>query len=108
MAGDRFPNSARHLVKLNLLFPLIEEKVFLGVEEQYTSRKNTLSGSQTGDFFITNVTLFSRNLLKNLELSGSVYNLFNSKYFVPASGEHLLNSIEQDGRTFRVKATLRF
>jgi outer membrane receptor for ferrienterochelin and colicins len=108
MAGDRLPNSARHLVKLNLLFPLIEEKVFLGVEEQYTSRKNTLAGSQTGDFFITNVTLFSRNLLKNLELSGSVYNLFNSKYFVPASGEHLQNSIEQDGRTFRVKATWRF
>jgi len=108
MAGDRLPNSARHLVKLNLLFPLIEEKVFLGVEEQYTSRKNTLSGSQTGDFFITNVTLFSGNLLKNMELSGSVYNLFNSKYFVPASGEHLLSSIEQDGRTFRVKATLRF
>ncbi|TFG91441.1 MAG: TonB-dependent receptor [Syntrophobacterales bacterium] len=108
MTGDRLPNSARHLVKLNLLFPLIEEKVVLGVEEQYTSRKNTLAGSQTGDFFITNVTLFSRNLLKNLELSGSVYNLFNSKYFVPASGEHLQNSIEQDGRTFRVKATWRF
>lgn len=108
MAGDRLPNSARHLVKLNLLFPLVEEKVFLGVEEQYTSRKNTLSGSQTADFFATNVTLFSRNLLKNLELSGSVYNLFNSKYFVPASGEHFQNSIEQDGRTFRVKATVRF
>jgi outer membrane receptor for ferrienterochelin and colicins len=108
MAGDSLPNSARHLVKLNLLFPLIEEKVFLGVEEQYTSRKNTLTGNQTGDFFITNVTLSSRNLLKNLELSGSIYNLFNSKYFVPAGSEHRLDSIEQDGRTFRVKATWRF
>lgn len=108
MAGDRLPNSARHLVKLNLLFPLIEERLFLGVEEQYTSRKKTLAGNQTGDFFITNVTLFSRNLLKNLELSGSVYNLFNRKYFVPAGGEHLQNNIEQDGRTFRVKATWRF
>jgi len=82
--------------------------VFLGIEEQYTSRKNTLAGGETGDFFLTNVTLFSRNLLKNLELSGSVYNLFNSKYFVPAGGEHRLSSIEQDGRTFRVKATVRF
>ncbi|MRR54630.1 MAG: TonB-dependent receptor [Deltaproteobacteria bacterium] len=108
MAGERLPNSARHLVKLNLLLPLVEEKVFLGVEEQYTSRKKTLAGNQTGDFFITNVTLFGRNLLKNLELSGSVYNLFNSKYFVPAGGEHFQDSIEQDGRTFRVKATWRF
>lgn len=108
MAGERLPNSARHLVKLNLLLPLIEEKVFFGIEEQYTSRKMTLAGNRTGDFFITNVTLFSRNLLNNLELSGSVYNLFNSKYFVPAGSEHVQNSIEQDGRTFRVKATWRF
>lgn len=108
VAEALLPNSARHLVKLNLMLPLIEEKVFLGVEEQYTSRKKTHAGSQTGDFFITNVTLFSRNLLKNLELSGSVYNLFNSKYFVPAGVEHLQNGIEQDGRTFRVKATVRF
>ncbi|MDD2319556.1 MAG: TonB-dependent receptor [Geobacteraceae bacterium] len=104
----RLPNSARHLVKINLLLPLIEEKLFLGMEEQYTSRKNTLSGCRTRDFFVTNATLFSRNLLKDLELSASVYNLFNSKYFVPAGGEHQLESIEQDGRTFRVKATWRF
>jgi iron complex outermembrane receptor protein len=108
MAGDRLPNSARHLVKLNLLAPLYRDKVFLGVEEQYTSRKSTLSGAMTRDFFVTNVTLFSRNLLENLELSASVYNLFNSGYFVPAGGEHLQNSIEQDGRNFRVKATWLF
>jgi outer membrane receptor for ferrienterochelin and colicins len=107
-SGERLPNSARHLVKLNLLVPLVTDRLFLGLEEQYTSRKNTLSGNRTGDFLVTNITLFSRNLLKNLELSGSVYNLFNTKYYVPAGGEHLLDSIEQDGRTFRVKATWRF
>lgn len=106
--GKRLPNSARHLVKLNLVIPLVEEKLFLGVEEQYTSRKNTLAGSSTGDFFVTNLTLFSHNLLKNLELSGSVYNLFNSRYFVPAGEEHLQDRIEQDGRVFRIKATWRF
>lgn len=106
--GERLPNAARHLLKLNLLLPLVEEKLFLGLEEHYTGRKKTLAGSQTRDFFITNITLFSRNLLENLELSGSVYNLLNSKYFVPAGGEHLMDSIEQDGRSFRVKATWRF
>lgn len=107
-SGKRLPNSARHLVKLNLVIPVLEDKLFLGIEEQYTSRKKTLAGSSTGDFFVTNVTLFSHNLLKNLEFSGSVYNLFNSRYFVPAGAEHLQNSIEQDGRSFRVKATWRF
>lgn len=106
--GQWLTNSARHLVKMNLLAPLYRDKVFFGLEEQYTSRKNTLAGSRTRDFFVTNVTLFSHNLLENLELSASVYNLFNSRYSVPGGGEHLQNSIEQDGRSFRVKATWLF
>lgn len=106
--GEWLPNSARHLAKLNLQFPLVREKVFLGLEEQYTSGKRTLRGGGAGDFFITNLTLFSQNLLEDLELSGTVYNLFNAGYAVPAGGEHRLNTIEQDGRSFRVKLTYRF
>jgi iron complex outermembrane receptor protein len=106
--GEWLPNSARHLVKLNLLFPLLREKVFLGLEEQYTSSKKTLSDGRARDFFTTNLTLFTRNLLKNFELSGSVYNLFNTGYAAPVGGEFLQDSIRQDGRTFRVKATWRF
>jgi iron complex outermembrane receptor protein len=106
--GEWLPNSARHLAKLNLLFPLVREKVFLGLEEQYTSAKRTMTDGRTRDFFTTNLTLFSRNLLKNLELSGSIYNLFNTGYAVPVGGEFIQDSIRQDGRTFRVKATWRF
>jgi outer membrane receptor for ferrienterochelin and colicins len=106
--GEWLPNSARHLAKLNLLLPLVREKVFLGLEEQYTSSKRTLSDNRTRDFFTTNLTLFTRNLLKNFELSGSVYNLFNTGYAVPGGGEHIQDSIRQDGRSFRVKATWRF
>jgi len=106
--GERLPNSARRLAKLNLLFPLVREKVFLGLEEQYTGAKMTLKGAETRGFFITNLTLFTRNLLKNLELSGSVYNLFNTGRSVPVGGEFIQDSIRQDGRMFRVKATWRF
>jgi iron complex outermembrane receptor protein len=106
--GERLPNSARHLAKLNLLFPLVREKVFLGLEEQYTGNKRTLKRAETNDFFITNLTLFTRNLLKNFELSGSVYNLFNTGYSVPVGGEFIQDSIRQDGRMFRIKATWKF
>lgn len=105
---ERLPNSARHLVKLNLVLPVLREKVFLGMEEQYTSRKRTLGRNETRDFFITNLTLFTRNLLKNFELSGSVYNLFNTGYSIPAGGEFTQDTLRQDGRTFRVKATWKF
>jgi iron complex outermembrane receptor protein len=106
--GEWLTNSARHLVKLNLLIPLVRDRLSLGLEEQYTSGKRTLNRSVTGDFFVTNLTLLSRNLLPNLEISGSIYNLFNSGYSAPGGGEHLQDSIEQDGRSFRVKLTWRF
>jgi iron complex outermembrane receptor protein len=55
-----------------------------------------------------NATLFSREIVKGLELSGSVYNLFNQHYSDPASGDFTQNYIEQDGRAFRLKLTYRF
>lgn len=106
--GERLINSPRHLVKLNLLAPIVGDKVFLGLEEQYTGRKRTLRGAVTGDYFVTNLTIFSRNLLDNLELSASVYNLFNAGYSAPGGGEHVQDAIGQDGRSFRVKLTWRF
>jgi len=106
--GEWLTNSARHLVKLNLLLPIVRDRLSLGLEEQYTGGKKTLNRSATRDFFVTNVTLFGRNLLPDLEISGSIYNLFNSGYSAPGGGEHLQDSIEQDGRSFRVKLTWRF
>mgnify|MGYP001578235904 CR=1 FL=1 len=101
-------NSPKHLTKLNCDVPLIRKKLFIGLEEQYTSKRKTLDGDYADDFFITNLTLFSRNLRKGLELSGSVYNLLNKKYEDPGSLEHAQDLIEQDGRTFRIKISYRF
>ncbi|HKZ57126.1 MAG TPA: TonB-dependent receptor [Thermodesulfovibrionales bacterium] len=107
--NDETPvNSPRHLAKLNLIVPLIHDKVFTGMEVQYTSMRKTLADRYTGDFFVANVTVFSQKLLKGLEVSGSVYNLFDKKYEDPGSGEHLQDSIEQDGRNYRIKLTYQF
>ncbi len=119
--GQPLVNSPRHLAKLNATFPLMKEKVFLGVEEQFTSgRKTLVAGDDAKSFFITNLTLFSRDLLKDLELSASIYNLFDCRYGDPGGAEHIqdparfadpahpLDIIQQDGRTFRVKLTYKF
>ncbi|GAB4389015.1 MAG: hypothetical protein Kow0025_11790 [Thermodesulfovibrionales bacterium] len=106
--GERLINSPRHLAKLNLILPLAANRVFLGIEEQYTARRRTLAGNYTDDFFITNATVFASNLLRGLELSASVYNLFDEKYFDPGGGEHVQDAIEQNGRTFRVKLSYIF
>ena len=82
--------------------------LFSGLEVQYGSRVGTLSGGHAPAYWIANLTLFSRNLLKNLEASASIYNVFDRHIFYPAAGEHLQDVIEQDGRTFRVKLTYHF
>lgn len=106
--GDLLTNSPRQLAKVNLTVPLISKKVFAGAELQYTSSRKTLGGGSEGGFVTTNLTLFSQNLLKGLELSASFYNLLDRKYGDPGSGEHLQDIIAQDGHTFRVKCTYRF
>ncbi|MBI3000186.1 MAG: TonB-dependent receptor [Deltaproteobacteria bacterium] len=104
----RLTNSPVHLAKFNGVVPLMADKLFLGLEEQYTSGRKTLAGNQIGGFWVTNVTLFNQRLFKGLDLSASIYNLFGKKYSDPGSGEHEQDAIRQDGRSFRFKLTFRY
>jgi outer membrane receptor for ferrienterochelin and colicins len=106
--GALLTNSPRHLAKLNLVAPLWREKLFLDLEEQYTSRRKTLSGTSTGGFAITNLTLLGHQLLPGLEFSASIYNIFDNNYADPVSAAHLQTSIAQDGRTYRCKLSYSF
>jgi outer membrane receptor for ferrienterochelin and colicins len=116
--GWDVPDSPNHLIKFNLSVPVVGDKVFVGVEFQYTSdrrslytdfnNQNTLQGETAGGFGIVNLTLFSQKLIKNLEFSASVYNLLDRRYSDPASSFHAMGLIQQDGRSFRLKLTYRF
>jgi outer membrane receptor for ferrienterochelin and colicins len=106
--GGVLTNSPKHLAKFNLIFPLMKDKIFLGMEEQFTGNRKTLAGKKADAFLITNLTLFSQNLISGLEISASVYKLFNRKYSDPGSGEHLQDLLKQDGQAFRFKLTYRF
>ena len=106
--GEMLRNSPRHLAKYNMIVPLVREKLFAGAEVQYTSSRKSVNDNTAGGFFITNLTLFSHNVLKDLEFSASIYNLFDKKYGDPGGSEQIMDIIEQDGRTFRLKLTYRF
>jgi outer membrane receptor for ferrienterochelin and colicins len=100
--------SPRHLIKANVVVPLIQNKIFLSSEGQYMSSRKTHNGEVDG-FFIMNTTLLSMNIVKRLEFSASVYNLFDKIYSDPGSpSEYRQDAIEQNGRTFRVKLTYSF
>jgi outer membrane receptor for ferrienterochelin and colicins len=106
--GANQPNSPSHLAKFNLTVPLYRNLLLAGFEEQYQSSRLTLGGNQTGASYLSNLTLSSRDLISGLQLSASVYNLFAARNSDPGSPNHIQDSIQQDGRTFRLKLDYRF
>ena len=91
-----------------MVAPLVKGKIFAGLEFQYTSKRLTLQGAEASGFGVLNFTLYTQNLAKGLELSGSVYNLLDRHYSDPATPLLREDVIPRDGRTFRVKLTYRF
>jgi len=119
--GWKMPDSPNSLVKANLSVPVWRDKIFADLEFQFVSDRAslhnttdatgeplTVQGETAGSYEVVNFTLFGRELVKHLEVSASIYNLFNEQYSDPASRFHVQDLIPQDGRTFRLKATYRF
>ena len=111
MTGEVLTNSPRHLGKLNLSAPMVKNKLFASLGLQYVSRRRTLArqpGRDAQAYWLPTITLFSPKLMKSLDASFSINNLFNRKYGFPGGEEHEQIIIVQDGRTWRLKLTYRF
>jgi iron complex outermembrane receptor protein len=114
--GPRQPvaNSPNTLLKGALTAPLFLKKSFATLESVYNSSRLNAYGNKISGAAIFNLTLLNRDLLKGLDLSASIYNLFDTRYSAPSGPEHFnsldekLREIPQDGITFRVKVTYRF
>ena len=113
--GGQVPaNSPASLVKGSITAPLPLKKSFATLETVYSSSRQNAAGEKIDGAAIVNLTLLSRDLLEGLDLSASVYNLFDTRYAMPVGPEQTnslgesLRSIQQDGITFRFKATYRF
>ncbi|MBK8815312.1 MAG: TonB-dependent receptor [Methylococcaceae bacterium] len=113
--GEPLSNSPEHMIKLNLIAPLWHDKVFLGFETQFMSSRKLLrkdanngKGGRVSDYVISNLTIYTQNWVKGLEISAGLYNIFDERYFDPASVDHTQNAIQQDGLQFRVKGSLDF
>jgi outer membrane receptor protein involved in Fe transport len=101
--GDELVNSPRHLAKLNYSVPVWGDRLRTGLELQYTSSRKTLAGETANGHFLTNLTLLSERLAKNIEFSASIYNLFDKRYSDPGGQEHIQDLIEQNGRSYIFK-----
>ena len=107
-------NSPGSLAKASLTAPLPLDKSFATIETSYDSSRLNSIGDKIAGAAIVNLTLVNRDLLNGLDLSASIYNLLGRRYALPVGSEQTnslfksLRSIQQDGITFRVKATYRF
>ena len=70
-------NSPRHRATVNLIVPIQEEKLFGGIEVQYTGKRKTLGGDTLAGYAVTNLTLFGQKLLRGKGLRYAVHLLFS-------------------------------
>lgn len=106
--GASLSNSPRQMAKFNVSLPLVRDQVFASLEMQYLGRLETLVGNYTDASLVANATLSGRLLDNRLELSASIYNLFDEDYAFPGSTGHSQDTIPQNGRSYLLKCTYRF
>ncbi len=106
--GRRLTNSPSILGNMNLAMPVLHGWADAGIEAQYVGSRTTLAGNRAGSYAVFNLTLVTRKLASGLEISASLYNLFDRTYGDPGSEEHVQDVILQDGRSWRLSGTWRF
>lgn len=108
LTGEALVNSPAHLAKLNAGVPLLGERLHSGIELQYSSGKRTRLGGTAGSHAIVNWSLLSTNLIRGLDASFTVYNLFDKEYADPVGYMYTQDTIPQDGRGCRLKLEYEF
>jgi outer membrane receptor protein involved in Fe transport len=84
------------------------QRLTAGLDLHTVSSRVTLAQNRADAFTVVNLTLFNDRMVMGLELSGSIYNLFDTRYGYPGGEEHRQDVLPQDGRTARVKLAYRF
>ena len=99
--GAALVNSPRQMAKGRVSAPLFGPGSSVAVEVLGIGRRATIGGNILGASTTANLTV-TKPIGRSLEIVGTVRNLFDVLYAVPASDEHLQDTIPQNGRTFRV------
>jgi outer membrane receptor for ferrienterochelin and colicin len=106
--GTELTSSPRQMGKLLLRVPVIGNALTAGLDAQYVSALGTLAGHESAAYMLTNLSLLAPHLANRIALTATVYNFFGVHYSNPISDGHVQDVIQQDGRSFRVKTTVRF
>jgi iron complex outermembrane receptor protein len=96
------------MVQMELQAPILGSGATAAVDAQYMSARSTLIGNSAGSHVLTNFSLFAPRTFGRFDLSASLYNVFDTRYGDPVSNGFAQETIQQDGRSFRVRTTLHY
>jgi outer membrane receptor for ferrienterochelin and colicins len=99
--GDVLTNSPRHMIKGRVSAPLLGTGSSVALEVLGIGSRQTIAGSRLAASGTANLTI-TKALGPSFDLVGTVRNVFDVDYAIPASSSHRQDSIAQNGRTFRV------
>jgi iron complex outermembrane receptor protein len=115
--GLRPDNAPAALAQVDAGLPLGSDGWYAALELRgVAARKAAAGAADIGGYGLANFTLSWRPRNSAWDLSASVYNLFDRRYDDPAPADPVFTAttgtvrerFAQDGRTFRVKAAIRF
>jgi len=98
-------NAPSRVGKFLLESPVFRQGLWLSGGLQYLSERRTLGGDAVPPVYLVNFTAASRKLPGGWEAEAGIHNLFNRRYWDPASAGQPMDRIEQDGRSFFVRIT---
>jgi iron complex outermembrane receptor protein len=101
-------NSPKHIGKVDMSLPLLRDRLFASIDSQYTGRRTTLTQAEVGPYTVVNLTLLGRQVTHHLDLSASLYNALDKRFYDPGAQQHLQDALQQDGRNFRAKLVWTF
>jgi outer membrane receptor for ferrienterochelin and colicins len=110
VTDSELSNSPHVVAKAGLILPLTADQAHVSFEEQYVGARNTYPQNwQVDPYMVTNLTLTASNLLDKFEFQASVFNLFDNRYFDPASVLPApIQQVPQKGRSFFLKSSYTF
>lgn len=107
-APAELAGAPRELARLAAMVPLVDGVLLSATELRYVGTRTGIGGTRSGDFVVVNETLSSGAMLRGLDLSLTVDNLFDQRLSDPASLDHTQDFILQDGRTVWLRVQYGF
>lgn len=105
--GTALSNSPRNLAAIAGAVPFWRDRASVAVESRFIGDRDTLWGGVAEAAWETDAHVIGR-VGPYVELRGGVTNLFDVERDDPVGAEHISDVMPQEGRTWRLGATVRF